>query len=80
MPVEAFLLGLLFDDFAVSYVTPLINKGKIMLKPINTFQPGTSMPRSEIYEQVGPRGGLTSEQTDSTRAHPLPPTEKPGQR
>jgi len=36
--------------------------------------PGTPTPRSGIYEQVGPRGGRTNEQADSTRGHPLPPT------
>ncbi len=36
--------------------------------------PGTSTPRSGIYEQVGPRGGRTGEQADSTRGKPLPPT------
>jgi hypothetical protein len=40
--------------------------------------PGTATPRSGIYEQVGPRGGRTGEQADSTRGRPLPPTEKPG--
>jgi hypothetical protein len=40
--------------------------------------PGTPTPRSGIYEQVGPRGGRTGEQADSTRGKPLPPTEKPG--
>ena len=42
--------------------------------------PGTPTPRSGIYEQVGPRGGRTGEQADSTRGNPLPPTEKSGQR
>ena len=41
--------------------------------------PGTPTPRSGIYEKVGPRGGRTGEQADSTRGNPLPPTEKPGQ-
>ena len=36
--------------------------------------PGTPAPRSGIYEQVGPRGGKTGEQADSTRGNPLPPT------
>lgn len=40
--------------------------------------PGTPTPRSGIYEQVGPRGGRTGEQADSTEGHPLPPTMKPG--
>jgi hypothetical protein len=43
-----------------------------------TLLPGTPTPRSGIYEQVGPRGGRTGEQADSTRGKPLPPTEKPG--
>jgi hypothetical protein len=41
--------------------------------------PGTPTPRSGIYEKVGPRGGRTGEQADSTRGKPLPPTEKPHQ-
>jgi hypothetical protein len=35
---------------------------------------GIPTPRSGIYEQVGPRGGRTNEQADSTRGNPLPPT------
>jgi len=42
------------------------------------FTPGTRAPVSGIYEQVGPRGGRTGEEADSTRGKPLPPTEKPG--
>ena len=45
----------------------------------STLRPGTPTPRSGIYEQVGPRGGRTGEQADSTRGKPLPPTDKPGQ-
>jgi hypothetical protein len=41
-------------------------------KPIS---PGTPTPRSGIYEQLGPRGGKTGEQADSTRGKPLPPTD-----
>jgi hypothetical protein len=37
--------------------------------------PGTRAPRSGIYEQLGPRGGMTGEQADSTRGKPLPPTD-----
>jgi hypothetical protein len=37
-----------------------------------SFRPGTPTPRSGIYEQVGPRGGRTGEQADSTRGKPLP--------
>ena len=44
-----------------------------------TLTPGTPAPRSGIYEQVGPRGGRTGEQADSTRGKPLPPTDRPGQ-
>ncbi len=40
--------------------------------------PGTLTPRSGIYEQLGPLGGRTGEQADSTRGKPLPPTRKPG--
>jgi hypothetical protein len=42
------------------------------------LKPGQAAPRSGIYEQVGPRGGRTGEQADSTRGKPLPPTERPG--
>jgi hypothetical protein len=38
--------------------------------------PGTKTPRSGIYEQVGPRGGKTGDQADSTRGNPLPPAQK----
>lgn len=48
-----------------------------MGKPKN-LKPGSTTPVSGIYEQVGPRGGKTGEQADSTRGHPLPPVEKPG--
>ncbi len=41
----------------------------------NPLPPGTPAPRSGIYEQLGPRGGKTGEQADSTRGKPLPPTE-----
>ena len=40
--------------------------------------PGSPAPRSGIYEQVGPRGGHTSAQADSTKGKPLPPTQTPG--
>lgn len=36
---------------------------------------GTPTPKSGIYEQLGPRGGRTGEQADSTRGKPLPPTD-----
>lgn len=49
-----------------------MTKGKIL-------PPGTPAPRSGIYEQIGPRGGRTGEQADSTRGKPLPPTEHPNQ-
>ncbi len=42
------------------------------------LSPGTPAPVSGIYEQVGPRGGRTGEEADSTRGKPLPPTEKAG--
>lgn len=50
---------------------------KIMAR--TTYRPGTPTPRSGIYEQVGPRGGRTGEQIDSTQGNPLPPTDKHGQ-
>ena len=40
--------------------------------------PGVKAPRSGIYERVGPRGGHTGEQPDSTRGKPLPPTDHGG--
>jgi hypothetical protein len=40
--------------------------------------PGTPAPKSGIYEQLGPRGGRTGEEADSTRGKPLPPTEREG--
>ena len=44
--------------------------------PKRVLSPGTLAPRSGIYEQVGPRGGKTGEQADSTRGKPLPPTDR----
>ena len=44
-----------------------------------TYAPGTPAPKSGIYEKVGPRGGRTGDQADSTKGNPLPPTEKTGQ-
>ena len=41
--------------------------------------PGTPAPKSGIYERVGPRGGMTGEQADSTQGKPLPPTPGAGQ-
>lgn len=43
------------------------------------LNPGTSTPKSGIYDVVGPRGGNTGRQVTSTEKHPLPPTQKPGQ-
>jgi hypothetical protein len=51
-----------------------------MSKEDKTLPPGAPTPRSGIYEQVGPRGGRTGEQADSTRGHPLPPTDRSGNR
>ncbi len=45
----------------------------------STYTPGTPAPKSGIYEKVGPRGGRTGDQADSTKGNPLPPTEKAGQ-
>jgi hypothetical protein len=55
---------------------PLTKGMKQMAK--TPLPPGTPTPRSGIYEQVGPRGGRTGEQADSTRGKPLPPTDGPG--
>jgi hypothetical protein len=41
--------------------------------------PGTPAPVSGIYKLVGPRGGHTGEEADSTRGKPLPPTERRGE-
>ena len=49
-----------------------------MTKP--TYRPGTPAPKSGIYEKIGPRGGHTGAQADSTKGHPLPPTGKPGEK
>jgi len=38
--------------------------------------PGTSTPKSGIYERQGPRGGMTGQQADSTKGNPLPPAPK----
>ena len=40
--------------------------------------PGTPAPHSGIYEQRGPRGGHTGQETIVTRGNPLPPTPSPG--
>lgn len=40
--------------------------------------PGTPTPKSGIYEQVGPRGGRTGEQADSTKGNLLSPTDQSG--
>lgn len=34
---------------------------------------------SGIYDKVGPRGGNTGQQADSTKGNPLPPTDRPGE-
>jgi hypothetical protein len=35
--------------------------------PTKRLPPGTRAPVSGIYEQIGPRGGRTGEEADSTR-------------
>jgi hypothetical protein len=47
--------------------------------PKNRFTPGTPAPKSGLYEKIGPRGGRTGEEADSTRGKPLPPTQKSGE-
>lgn len=42
------------------------------------LKPGSETPRSGIYQQVGPRGGKTTEQATSTKGNPLPPTDSAG--
>ena len=44
--------------------------------PTRGLPPGTPTPKSGIYEQVGPRGGATGAQADSTKGNPLPPAPK----
>jgi len=44
------------------------------------LKPGEITPVSGLYERVGPRGGATGYEVTSTEGHPLPPTEKSGQR
>lgn len=46
------------------------------MKQSQGLPPGTPTPRSGIYEQIGPRGGRTGEQADSTQGRPLPPAPK----
>jgi hypothetical protein len=46
--------------------------------PFKRIPPGTPAPKSGIYEQIGPRGGRTSEEADSTAGKPLPPTAHRG--
>jgi hypothetical protein len=41
--------------------------------------PGAATPRSDICEQIGPRGGRTGSKAVSTAGKPLPRTSKPGQ-
>jgi hypothetical protein len=41
--------------------------------------PGTPAPASGIYALVGPRGGRTGEEADSTQGKPLPPTGRRGE-
>jgi hypothetical protein len=48
-----------------------------MSKSNNTLPPGTPTPGSGIYEQVGPRGGPTGEQADSTRGILSRPPKSP---
>jgi hypothetical protein len=40
--------------------------------------PGTRAPVPGIYEQIGPCGGQTGEEADSTRGKPVPPIERRG--
>lgn len=43
------------------------------------LKPGTPAPVSGQYQQVGPRGGdVGAGECTSTQGHPLPPTQKPG--
>lgn len=43
------------------------------------YRPGNTAPISAQYEVVGPRGGSTNKEVQSTKGQPLPPTQKPGQ-
>ena len=45
-----------------------------------TANPGTKTPTSGLYDLIGPRGGNTGRQCDSTQGNPLPPTPQAGQK
>jgi len=67
---------------------PCLDLGRLMTKTKDSviprsgltahMPPGAATPRSGVYEQVGPRGGRTGEQADSTRGRPLPPSDSSG--
>jgi hypothetical protein len=70
----------LLSDVHVALERVSVGVGRISMETGKSgfLSPGTPAPRSGIYEQVGPRGGRTGEQADSTRGKPLPPTDRPG--
>lgn len=42
------------------------------------LRPGSSVPISGIYREVGPRGGDQCRRVTSVKSEPLPPTTKAG--
>jgi hypothetical protein len=47
------------------------------MSPKRAFKPGERAERSGQYREVGPRGKMGPESTE-TKGEPLPPTQKPG--
>lgn len=50
-----------------------------MAKKPDVYKPGSTTPKSGIYDLVGPRGAKTGESVVSEGSKPFPPTDKPGQ-
>ena len=40
------------------------------------LKPGQTIPRSGLYERIGPRGGKTGHEITGVKGKPLPPTPK----
>ena len=60
----------------------MIVNGKVlvMAKPPTTYRPGQTSAPSGVYNTVGPRGGVrTNQEVSHTQGTPLPPTGKPGE-
>jgi hypothetical protein len=43
------------------------------------LKPGDTVPRSGLYEIIGPRGGDTGKQITGVKGKTLPPTRKSGE-